>query len=345
MELLFFCQQKIGEFMEVEKARGLGLCFGVRRAIRMLREAADKYGSIETLGPIAHNQQLVRGLAKAGIKPVEELEQVQGKIVAITTHGVSPAVLSEIEAHRIHIINTTCPIVRQAQDAARELAEAGFDVVIFGEAEHPEVKALLGWAEGRGIAALDVKQFVALSLLPRTEALSPSVPVILREQSDREISLRAKSAKGQRDDRHRLGIISQTTQSQSAFFQFVTQFTATFPCDTLSQSSECNQELTRQSVKGVRIVNTLCQTIQRRLKAAIELAQRSQLMIVVGGHDSANTKRLTEVCSPIVKTHLVEGVSEVDNSWLEGKQHIGITAGASTPDEAIEGVVAKLKSS
>ena len=316
MKLLLFCQQKIGDFMEIEKARELGLCFGVRRAIRMLREAADKYGSIETLGPIAHNQQLVQGLAEAGIKPVGELGQVRGKIVAITTHGVSPAVLSEIEARRIHIINTTCPVVRQAQNAARELAEAGFDVVIFGEAEHPEVEGLLGWAKGRGIAALDVKQFVVSSL-----------------------SLSEKWY-----NRRCLGIISQTTQSQSAFFQFVTRLIAILPSVTVSQSPDCSQELTRQSIKEVRVVNTLCQATQRRLKSAIELAQRRQLMIVVGGHDSANTKRLTEVCSPIVETHLVEGVREVDNSWLEGKQHIGITAGASTPDEVIEGVVVKLKS-
>ena len=301
--------------MEIERARELGLCFGVRRAIRMLREAADKYGSIETLGPVAHNQQLVQGLAEAGIKPVEEVEQVQGKIVAITTHGVSPAVLSEIETRCIHIINTTCPIVRQAQNAARELAEAEFDVVIFGEAEHPEVKGLLGWAEGRGIAALDVKQFVALFL-----------------------SLQEK-----RDNRHSLGIISQTTQSQSAFFQFVTRLIATLPSVTANQSPECSQELMRQSIKEVRVVNTLCQATQRRLEAAIELAQRSQLMIVVGGYDSANTKRLNEACLPIVETHLVEGVSEVDNSWLVGEQHIGITAGASTPDEIIEEVVVKLK--
>ena len=301
--------------MEIERARELGLCFGVRRAIRMLREAADKYGSIETLGPVAHNQQLVQGLAEAGIKPVEEVEQVQGKIVAITTHGVSPAVLSEIEARCIHIINTTCPIVRQAQNAARELAEAEFDVVIFGEAEHPEVKGLLGWAEGRGISALDVKQFVVSSL-----------------------SLPEKW-----DNRHSLGIISQTTQGQPAFFQFVTQLIATLPSLIASQSPECSQELMRQSIKEVRVVNTLCQATQRRLEAAIELAQRSQLMIVVGGYDSANTKRLNEACLPIVETHLVEGVSEVDNSWLVGEQHIGITAGASTPDEIIEEVVVKLK--
>ena len=279
--------------MEIEKARELGLCLGVRRAIKLLKEAANKYGRIETLGPVAHNRQLVEGLARVGVKPVNHLEEVQGKILAITTHGTTPERLSEIEAHHIHIVDTTCPIVRKAQNAAKELAEAGFDVIIFGEAEHSEVKGLLGWTGSKGIAALDVKQIDVSRKLP-----------------------------------YRLGVISQTTQTQPAFIKFATQLIATFGSKT----------------KEMRIVNTLCQATQRRQEAAIRLAKRSQLMIVIGGYNSANTRRLVEVCSPIVETHLIERADEVNDSWLVGKYHIGITAGASTPDKAIEELVTKLES-
>lgn len=286
--------------MEIEKAGKLDLCFGVKRAIKLLKGAASKYGEIETLGPVAHNQQLVQGLAKTGIKPVDELGQVQGKILAITTHGVSPMMLAEIEARHIHIIDTTCPIIHKAQNAAKKLAEADFDVIIFGEAGHAEVKGLLGWANSKGVAALDVKQIDTSSLL----------------------------ATRRRNNLYRLGIISQTTQSQSAFVEFITQLMAALP----------------PKVEELHIINTLCQTMQRRQEAAIKLARKTQLMIVVGGHDSANAKHLVEACSPIVEAHLVEGASEVDDSWLIGKYHIGITAGTSTPNEAIEGVVTKLKS-
>jgi 4-hydroxy-3-methylbut-2-enyl diphosphate reductase len=96
--------------------------------------------------------------------------------------------------------------------------------------------------------------------------------------------------------------------------------------------------------KEMRIINTLCQATQRRQEAAIRLAERSQLMIVIGGYNSANTRRLVETCSPIVETHLIESADEVSDSWLRGKHHIGITAGASTPDKAIEELVAKLES-
>jgi 4-hydroxy-3-methylbut-2-enyl diphosphate reductase len=279
--------------MKIEKAEKLGLCFGVRRAIKLLKEAANKYGEIETLGPLAHNRLLVEALANLRVKPINHLDQAQGRILAITTHGVSPAVLSEIGAHHIHIIDTTCPIVRKAQNAAKELAEAGFDVIIFGDAKHSEVKGLLGWTGEKGMAALDMKQI-------DSSEKSPS----------------------------RLGIISQTTQTQSAFIEFTRQL----------------MSMVGPKIEEMRLVNTLCKVTQGQQEAAIRLARRSQLMIVIGGSNSANARHLVEICSPLVETHLVETAEEVDNSWLMGKHHIGITAGASTPDEAVEELIAKLRS-
>jgi len=280
--------------MRIQKAEKLGLCFGVGRAIKLLKEAASKYGEIETLGPVAHNRLLVETLADLGVKPVGHLEQARGKILAITTHGISPAVLSEIKARHIRTIDTTCPIVRKAQNTVRELAETGFDVIIFGDAEHSEVKGLLGWAGDKGIAALNTRQSARI----------------------------AKSSS-------RLGIISQTTQTQSAFFKFVRQLVAAVG----------------SKIEEIRIINTLCKVVKEQQDAAEKLARRSQLMMVIGGRNSANTRHLVEICSPLVETHSVEAADEVRPSWLAGKNRIGITAGASTPDEAVEALVARLRSS
>ena len=279
--------------MKIEKADKLGLCFGVKRAIKLLKETANKYEEIETLGPLAHNRLLVEALANLGIKPINHLDQAQGRILAITTHGTSPVILSEIRARHIHIIDTTCPIVRTAQNPAKELAEAGFDVIIFGDAEHSEVKGLLGWTGDKGIAALNMKQ------IDRSGKSPP-----------------------------RLGIISQTTQTQSAFIEFTRQLMG----------------MVGSKIEEMHVVNTLCKVTQGQQEAAIRLARRSQLMIVIGGSNSANVKHLVEICSPLVETHLVETAEEIDNSWLVGKHHIGITAGASTPDEAVEELIAKLRS-
>ena len=279
--------------MEIEKAEKLGLCFGVKRAINMLKEVANKYGEIETLGPLAHNRLLVETLTNLRIKPINHLDQAQGRIIAITTHGTSPVVLSEIKGRNIHVIDTTCPIVRKAQNTAKELTEAGFEVIIFGEAEHSEVKGLLGWTGGKGIAALNVTQI-------DKSGKSPS----------------------------RLGIISQTTQTQFAFSEFTKQL----------------MNMIGPKVEEIHLTNTLCKVTQGQQEAAIRLARRSQLMIVIGGSNSANARHLVEICSPLVETHLVETVKEVNNSWFAGKHHIGITAGASTPDEAVEELIAKLRS-
>ena len=67
-------------------------------------------------------------------------------------------------------------------------------------------------------------------------------------------------------------------------------------------------------------------------------------MIVIGGKDSANTRRLVEICADTgVATYHIETVTELDPSWVRGRRHIGITAGASTPDEVIDEVVLKLQ--
>ena len=279
--------------LRIQKADKLGLCFGVRRAIKLLEEAAHKYGEIETLGPLAHNRLLVEALAKLGVRSVDRLDQAEGRILATTTHGVSPSVLAEIKARHIRIIDTTCPIVRKAQDAAKELAEAGFDVFIFGDAMHSEVKGLLGWAGDKGIAALDINETYK-------SGESPS----------------------------RLGIISQTTQTQSDFINFAKQL----------------MDVCGPKIDEMRLVNTLCKVTQGQQEAALRLARKSQVMIVIGGANSANARHLVEICFPLVETHLVETADEVDTSWFVGKDHIGITAGASTPDEVVEELMDRLRS-
>lgn len=278
--------------VEVTKASELGLCFGVRRAIKIIDKAAKEHQKIATLGPIVHNRLVVAKLADSGVNVINELGQVQDRVIAITSHGAPPQLLSQIQARKLQVIDTTCPIVRSAQKAARKLAQDGLRVIIFGEANHPEVKGLLGWAGDNAVATLNGEELAKLEP-PR-----------------------------------RLGIISQTTQSHAKFVEFIDKvIDSVFP-----------------DVHELHIINTLCQETRKRQEAALELSGKSDLMIVVGGNNSANTQRLADVCSPMVETHKIETAAEIEKWWLLGKQHIGVTAGASTPDEAIEEVVLKLES-
>lgn len=258
----------------------------------MIETAAKEHQGMATLGPIVHNRLVVTKLAEMGVEVVSGLDQLRAGIVAIASHGASPQLLSQIQARQLCVVDTTCPTVRSAQRAAENLAQAGFGVVIFGEAIHPEVKGLLGWAGDDAVATLD-EGGLADFAMPR-----------------------------------RLGILSQTTQSRSQFTEFTKKvIDVVFPY-----------------VQELRVINTLCQETQKRQDAALELAKESELMIVVGGRNSANTQRLAEVCATVVETHLIEMADEIVGGWLSGKQRVGVTAGASTPDEAIEEVISKLNS-
>ena len=278
--------------MKVEKADKIGFCFGVRRAVDILEKIARERGGVETLGAVVHNQQVLQRLAKIGVKVAKKVTDIQGDTVATSSHGVSPQLEEEIRARHIDVISTTCPFVRRAQVAARKLAESGFFVVIYGDANHPEVKGILGWTKGRGIATLDEKFIATLKRVPR-----------------------------------RLGILSQTTQVPAHFTEFIKKLVDT----AFTRDSE------------MRIIDTICHDIRERQAVALKMANKVNLMLVVGGHSSANTNRLAELCSTTTETHLIETAEEIQPSWLKGKRHIGVTAGASTDEQTVDEVLMRLK--
>lgn len=97
-------------------------------------------------------------------------------------------------------------------------------------------------------------------------------------------------------------------------------------------------------VKELRVVNTICAATSERQRAAAELAGRCDVMFVVGGKNSGNTRRLAQICSEACpRTHHIERASEIDPDWLREAEHIGITAGASTPQTHIERAIERIK--
>jgi 4-hydroxy-3-methylbut-2-en-1-yl diphosphate reductase len=278
--------------MEIIQAKELGFCYGVRRAIEMLEKAAREYGSLETLGPVVHNEQVSTRLDRLGIHVVKSIQDLNNSVVAISSHGISPEVETELRRQPVTLIDTTCPFVRRAQIAARRLSEASFFVVIFGEAGHPEVKGILGHAQNHGLATQDSADIEKLAPIPR-----------------------------------RLGILSQTTQIPENFNAFVKNVIDS----TLKRDAE------------IRILDTICHDIRKRQSISLELASKVDLMLVIGGKSSANTRRLLELCSTRTETHMIEKAEEIDDIWLTDKNQIGITSGTSTADFSIKQVVKRLK--
>ena len=276
--------------MSVKLAKKTGFCFGVKRAVKMAEEALSKKRPIYSLGSIIHNEQVVMGLSKKGLKVIKNINNIKKGVLLISSHGLSPKITASILKRGIDIIDTTCPFVLKAQRVAKRLSDEGYIVVIVGDAQHPEVKALVDFA-GKNVFVVKGKA-------------------------------EARSLKIKRGDK--VSIISQTTQSKGNFQDVVKVVSGKEP-------------------KELKVFSTICEDAGSRQAHAKSLSREVDLMIVVGGRNSANTKRLLDVCaehSPAA--YLVETESELDGSWFEPGQSIGIASGASTPDWMVEKVVNKI---
>ena len=135
--------------MKIYRARYAGVCFGVKRAIKMALEAAQKWKRVYSLGPLIHNRLAVENLQKKGIITVDHINEIKNKKVIIRSHGAHPDVLKKLYSDGFEIVDATCPRVRRAQRYVEKLIEEGYFVIIIGEKDHPEVKGLLGYGGDR----------------------------------------------------------------------------------------------------------------------------------------------------------------------------------------------------
>lgn len=267
----------------IEIASEAGACYGVERALRMVEDAAKTSTvPVHTLGPLIHNPRVVDDLAAKGVTVVASPEDSAGDTLLLRTHGVTPE--EERRARELchDVLDATCPFVKKVHLAASRLYREGYQVVVVGEAGHPEVEATLPHAPGA----------VVVGDVPKAEEL----PFCKK-----------------------IGVVVQTTQSRSNLQHVVSAL--------LDRAEE------------VRVVNTICDATSGHQGACAELAARADVMIVIGGRISANTKRLAEIAAELCpRTYHIEGADELDPSWLVGAGLIGITAGASTPASQIDAV-------
>lgn len=273
--------------MEVLLAKQAGFCFGVKRATKMAFEAADKGGTTYTLGPIIHSPQVVQNLEEKGVRVLKELSDLEKGTIIIRSHGVTFEELSEAVRKDLEIVDATCPFVKKAQEHVSSLSEAGYDVVVVGDADHPEVQGIVSYAKGK-------------------------VYVVGSGEEALKLPRMAK-----------VGIVAQTTQS------FENLKLVTMEC--LAKGGE------------IRVFNTICDATAVRQEAAKELARIVDCMIVIGGYNSANTKRLAEVCAELQpRTYHIETAQQLDPAWFEGVHRAGVTAGASTPKWLIDEVMERI---
>ncbi len=176
--------------MEVLLAEHAGYCFGVKRAVKLADDAANRRNeAIHSLGPLIHNPQVVEKLSKKGVRQIDHIDDVEAGVVIFRSHGVSsPDVFKKAEAKGVTVVDATCPFVTNAQRDAKQLVDEGYQVVMVGDRNHPETKSVLGHAGGE----------------------------ILVTESFEEIKRYLNKF-----PKKRLGIISQTTQTYRKFSEIV----------------------------------------------------------------------------------------------------------------------------
>ena len=275
--------------MEVVVAEHAGYCYGVERALKLAKETSVSCPKpIVTLGPIIHNPQVVDWLKSLGIHPVDEITKEKGTVI-IRSHGIDPAEARQFKDKGLTVVDATCPFVKKAQSCAKQLVENGYDVIIVGERNHPEVIGIMAYAKQ---VAKVVEKAADLDKLPKKWK--------------------------------RLGVVVQTTQSEANYRQIVDKL----------------------STKGVdiKVFNTICDATSKRQRAAKDIAQATDLVLVVGGKNSANTTRLAKICAEInPNTYHIETASEIEKSWFTDIGKVGITAGASTSDWVLKDVIDLVK--
>jgi 4-hydroxy-3-methylbut-2-enyl diphosphate reductase len=302
--------------VEILRANEMGFCMGVRRAVQIMEHESSTGKPIASAGEIVHNPRVVEQLEKSGVRQLPGPDEIAGDFgkatakhlngerVAITAHGVGEKVLRDIETAGLEIIDTTCPVVTRAQRFAQKFVRDGWHVLIFGDPGHKEVRGIIGWTfDKQGVAQATVTAQSDLSHLKKMIAEFPG------------------------GFPNKVGVMAQTTHKMEAFAQFVSNLML----------------LQRNANFEMHVVNTLCHATTGQQEEAAALAKIVDLMIVVGGQKSANTRHLREVCEEQgTTTYHIEKAEQIDPRWLQGKIRVGLTAGASTPDSSIDEVENRL---
>ena len=284
----------------------LGYCWGVRRAVDIISEAADPNSKIAPIGDIIHNPQVVERLRKRGVFGAQSVETAKNEgfeRIAITAHGMGPHLAEEVAEYGLELIDTTCPLVTKVQRLAQKLVRQGYFLVVYGDDWHPEVKGVLGWAAtSKSVAAKKIYQ------LPWN-------------------AKRGETGEGKITPPRKVALISQTTKNIDELMAFANELQAMVVPDG----------------GEFRLCNTICEPTTERQNALRRMIAQVDLVLAIGGKKSSNTARLADVGNSLgVTSYHIERPEEIEDGWLTGVQNVGVTAGASTPDDVIEEVVAYL---
>ena len=274
--------------MEVVVAKSAGFCFGVKRAVETVYAEVEKGKKIYTYGPIIHNEEVVKDLEEKGVvvlESEEELKAITEGTVIIRSHGVEKRIQKMIEDNGLECIDATCPFVKRIHRIVEEAGNEKKEVIIAGNAGHPEVEGIIGWTNSDAITLETIEE--AKQYEKKTDA--------------------------------GFCLVSQTTFNYKKFQDIVEIFE-------------------KKGYNGI-VVNTICNATEERQTEARKIAASVDVMIVIGGKHSSNTRKLYEICKQECEnTYFIQTLDDLHLEIPKSVRLVGITAGASTPKKIIEEV-------
>ncbi|WP_457564699.1 4-hydroxy-3-methylbut-2-enyl diphosphate reductase [Caminibacter sp.] len=273
--------------MLIKKAKSYGFCFGVKRAV----EIAENSKNAVTLGPLIHNPLEIERLSKNyNVKFVNDISEIDKNIrrVIVRTHGIPKNKLQKLKEKNVEVIDATCPFVKKPQEIVEQMSKEGYDIVIFGDKNHPEIKGVMSYS------------------------VHNRVFVVLNKDELKNVHLKEKIA-----------TVAQTTRKIDEYLDIVNYLI--------------------KNHKEVRVFNTICNATFENQDAVRELSREADVMIIVGGKNSSNTKQLYNIAKENCESYLVESEKEIKPEWFKNKKLCGISAGASTPEWLVEKIISKIK--
>ena len=160
--------------MQVRLAESAGFCFGVKRAVEMAEQSLQETRPWFSLGSLVHNKYVTGYLHQLGLNEIENVDSIiePDAGVIIRTHGVDKYTIEKLNAKGYKVVDATCPRVKHIHNLAVGLVQDNFDIVVFGDKEHPEVIGICGWCEQKGQVAASSEEFRSLSLGSKVAVVS-----------------------------------------------------------------------------------------------------------------------------------------------------------------------------
>ena len=153
---------------KIKRAKSAGFCFGVEKAVEKVYREAGKENKVYTLGPIIHNQEVVKDMNKKGVEVIEDVKELENPdknaTIVIRSHGVTKQVHEDCEKTGLRLVDATCPYVKKIHHIVEKQAALNDVVVIIGNPKHPEVEGIRGWGNEKTVALDSLESFLELGL-------------------------------------------------------------------------------------------------------------------------------------------------------------------------------------